>query len=169
MKKLFSLVLSVVFLFSLAAPVSAAAPLPTIEAVIQEANQYGPVPRSFLSEQASVSLIPLQPSQARYTYVSYVAAGFLIEDGTAYCGGIVSLYEPLDFDYKIQLQKKSGSSWTNVKTWTHSGNEHDSTEDSYKLTQSGEYRCCVTAYVKNANGVFVEKVPCTSGSEYYSK
>lgn len=172
MKKLAALFLSIALLCTLALPATAQPPLgqagriPTVEEVIAEAASHGEVPYSFLYGQVSVEVIP---SLYRYDYVDFVAAAFTITGGTAYCGGIVSMQGDYDFEYKIQLQRKSNSSWTTVKTWNHSGNGYDSTEDSYTLTKSGDYRCLVTAYVKGSNGAVVEAVPCASGSEYYSK
>lgn len=122
MKKLLSILLSVLFIVSLMAPGSCLA----------------------IGEESSESPENLM----RYTLTSSISAGLSISGGTAHVTGIVNAkYASAHCSVTVKLQKKdSNGAWHSVKTWSSSGTLSASAGGDVSVT-SGSYRTCVLGTV----------------------
>jgi len=87
-------------------------------------------------------------SPMRYSLTSSISAGLSISGGTAHVTGNVSAkYASAHCSIKVQLQKKdSNGVWHGVKSWTNSGTLGVSAGGDVSVS-SGSYRTCVTATV----------------------
>lgn len=122
MKKLLSILLSILFIASVMAPGLCIA--------IGEASYESPEPPN------------------RYSLTSTISAALSISGGTAHVAGNVSAkYASAHCSIKVQLQKKdSNGVWHGVKSWTSSGTLSASAGGNVSVS-SGSYRTCVTATV----------------------
>lgn len=122
MKKLLSILLSVLFVVAVMAPGFCLA----------------------VGEESSET--PENPM--RYTLTSSISAGLSISGGTAHVTGNVSAkYTSAHCSIKVRLQKKdSNGNWHSVKSWSNSGTWGTSAGGDVSVT-SGSYRTCVTATV----------------------
>lgn len=122
MKKLISILLSVLFVVTVMAP------------------------GFYLAVGEESSETPENPM--RYTLTSSISAGLSISGGTAHVTGNVSAkYTSAYCSIKVQLQKKdSNGVWHSVKSWSNSGTWGVSAGGDISVT-SGSYRTCVTATV----------------------
>lgn len=122
MKKLLSILLSVLFVVAVMAPGFCLA----------------------VGEESSET--PENPM--RYSLTSSISAGLSISGGTAHVTGNVSaMYASAHCSIKVRLQKKDNNGvWRGVKTWTSSGTLSASAGGDVSVT-SGSYRTCVTATV----------------------
>lgn len=83
----------------------------------------------------------------RYNLTSSITASLSISGGTAHVAGIVSAkYASAHCSIKVQLQKKINGTWYGIKSWTSSGTLSASAGGDISVT-SGSYRTCVTATV----------------------
>lgn len=83
----------------------------------------------------------------RYNLTSSITASLSISGGTAHVAGIVSAkYASAHCSIKVQLQKKINGTWYGIKSWTNSGTLSTSAGGDISVT-SGSYRTCVTATV----------------------
>lgn len=104
-----------------------------------------------------------------YTYTSLVDTVLKISDGDAICS--TSVYGKNASITKITitqtLQKKSGSSWIDVWSWTNTNYSwnYDYTNYHYPLTKGTTYR--VKSYVKVYSGSNYETIYSYSGSVTY--
>lgn len=88
--------------------------------------------------------------QPRWTTLSTVNASLTITDSNAYCKTTVTTGSRCTITATMKLQKKSGSSWVTVKTWTGSATDavRLSLGKNYTIS-SGTYRVYSTV---SANG-----------------
>ena len=90
--------------------------------------------------------------QPMYTHILLLEAGVAVESsGKATCSGMV---RPSSLDYDcyltVELQKKSGSSWSSVATWTEQDlNGYGAELEEYRYVTQGTYRVKSTCVVKN--------------------
>ncbi|HWQ51434.1 MAG TPA: hypothetical protein VN369_06475, partial [Terriglobales bacterium] len=95
----------------------------------------------------------------QYAYISALISALEINSsGKAVCAGAVILTSNNNsVELTVTLQKKSGSAWSAVKSWTEWGEGKDGVtmENSYYVI-SGTYRVAVTAKVYNSSGTLVE-------------
>lgn len=122
MKKLLSILMSVLFIVTLMTPGLCLA----------------------VGEESSES--PENPM--RYTLTSSISASLSISGGKASVAGRVSAkYANANCSITVQLQKKDSSGvWHNVKSWSNS-NSHATSAGGKVSVSSGSYRTCVTATV----------------------
>lgn len=123
MKKLLSILLSVLFIAAVMAPGLCLA----------------------IGEESSES--PETPM--RYTLTSSISAGLSISGGKAHVtGNVCAKYASASCSIKVRLQKKDSSgAWHSVASWTNSGTWSTSAGGDISVT-SGSYRTCVTAVVR---------------------
>lgn len=123
MKKLLSILLSVLFIVAVMAPGLCLA----IGEESSEAPENHPM---------------------RYSLTSSITASLSISGGKAHVAGNVSAkYASAHCSIKVQLQKKdSNGVWHGVKSWSNSGTWGISAGGDVSVT-SGSYRTCVTATV----------------------
>lgn len=122
MKKLLSILLSVLFVVAVMAPGFCLA----------------------VGEESSEK--PENPM--RYTLTSSISAGLSISGGTAHVtGNVTARYASAHCSIKVKLQKKdSNGVWRSVKSWSNSGTLCVSAGGDVSVS-SGSYRTCVTATV----------------------
>lgn len=90
--------------------------------------------------------------QPMYTHILLLEAGLAVNSsGKATCSGMV---QPSSLDYDcyltVELQKKSGSSWSTIATWTEQDlNGYGAELEEYKYVTQGTYRVKSTGVVKN--------------------
>lgn len=84
----------------------------------------------------------------RYSLTSSITASLSISGGIAHVAGNVSAkYASANCSIKVQLQKKnSNGAWRTVKTWTSSNTLSTSAGGNYSVS-SGSYRTCVLGTV----------------------
>ena len=83
----------------------------------------------------------------RYTLTSSISAGLSISGGSAHVtGSVSSMYTNASCSIKVQLQKKINGTWYGVKSWTNSGTWSTSAGGDIAVS-SGSYRTCVTATI----------------------
>lgn len=87
-------------------------------------------------------------SPMRYSLTTSITASLSISGGTAHAAGNVSAkYASAHCSIKVKLQKKdSNGVWHTVKTWSNSGTLGVSAGGDASVS-SGAYRTCVTATV----------------------
>lgn len=122
MKKVLSILLSVLFVVTVVTPVFCLA---------TEEESY--VPPEIIDE---------------YTLTSSIGASLSINGSTARATGIVGAkYPGASCSIKVTLQKKDSSGvWRGVKSWTNSGTTSVSAGGNYTVS-SGSYRTCTTATI----------------------
>lgn len=121
MKKLLSILLSVLFIVAVMAPGLCLA----------------------VGEESSET----PETQMRYSLTSIITASLSINGGTAHVAGNVSAkYASAHCSIKVQLQKKINGTWYGIKSWTSSGTLSASAGGDVSVS-SGSYRTCVTATV----------------------
>lgn len=82
-----------------------------------------------------------------YELTSSIIASLSISGGSATVAGRVgSKFSGASCSVTVKLQKKSGNSWINVKTWTSSGTSSASAGGTYSVS-SGSYRTYVSAVI----------------------
>ena len=99
----------------------------------------------------------------RYTLTSSISAALSISGGTARASGNISAkYSSAYCTIKVQLQKKgSDGAWHAVKTWTNSGTWSTSAGGNVSVS-SGSYRTCVLATVTyNGSTEYTNKYSAT--------
>lgn len=84
----------------------------------------------------------------RYNLTSIITASLSINGGTAHVAGLVSAkYANAQCSIKVKLQKKdSTGTWRSIKTWTNSGTLSTSAGGDISVS-SGSYRAYVSAVV----------------------
>ena len=98
-----------------------------------------------------VSAIEIQP---RYTYADYVDAYLDVSGGTAYVDAEAAGKSNVNsIRMTVTLQKKSGSSWTSVRSWTESDSSDFVSLSKEASVSSGTYRVRVTATFNNSETV----------------
>ena len=122
MKKLFCILLSVLFIAAVMAPGFCLA----------------------VGDESSKS--PENPM--RYSLTSSISAGLSISGGKAHAtGNISAMYTTAHCSITVKLQKKDSSgAWHTIKTWSNSGTWSSSAGGDYSVS-FGSYRTCVTATV----------------------
>ena len=100
----------------------------------------------------NTSNIPIITPQ--YTYINSASSLLTISDGTATIkGSVQKTPSGKNISLTCTLQKKSGSTWTNVKSWSDSSTTDPSVYISEKYTVSkGEYRVKTNYSVSGTNG-----------------
>ena len=100
----------------------------------------------------SASDIPIITPQ--YTYINSASSLLTISDGTATIkGSVQKTPSGKNISLTCTLQKKSGSTWTKIKSWSDSSSTAPSVYISQKYTVSkGEYRVKATYSVNGTNG-----------------
>lgn len=83
-----------------------------------------------------------------YSLTTTISASLSINGGTAHAAGAVGCrYANGHCSITVKLQKKdSNGAWHSIKTWTNSGTLATSAGGDYSVS-SGSYRTCVTATV----------------------
>ncbi len=145
MKKTISVLLCVVFIFSLF--------IPSALATSPEPDDPDPV----------------DPDE--YTRVTMIYAALSIDsDGTAHCTGLVyPTYSSDTVTLTVRLQYKSGSTWHNYRTWStvDSGISLSIDEDATVSPYYTTYRVRVSAECVSATGGASETVYCNSPIKTY--
>lgn len=98
--------------------------------------------------------------EPRYVGVSGSNCRLSISSKNAACTGTATLKSGYSSKLTLILQKKSGSAWSTVQTWSGSGS---SIRKSCKVS-SGTYRAVFTAKIYNSSGKYVETVTATSAT-----
>ena len=104
-----------------------------------------------------------------YSYTSSIYSGLTISDGDAICSTSIKGYNSVVTKITVTqtLQKKSGSSWVDVWSWTNTVYDYRYTYTNYHypLTKGTTYR--VKAYVKVYAGSNYESMYSYSDSATY--
>ena len=90
----------------------------------------------------------------RYTYINSASSMLTISDGTATIkGSVQKTPSGENISLTCILQKKSGFTWKNIKSWSDSSSTDPSVYVSQKYTVSkGEYRVMTNYSVSGTNG-----------------
>lgn len=100
--------------------------------------------------------IPITPM---YDYTGQVQAVLEINSGTATCMGSVSASNASNkVSIQVILQKKVGTKWSNVDSWSSSGTGSASKKGTKSLTKGYQYKVVVTGQIKNSKGKVLEDV-----------
>ncbi len=92
-----------------------------------------------------------------YIGIGDIRATLIIKSGQASCEGTVTLNSTsYKADVTTTLQKKNGSSWTYVDSWSKSGSIHVAAGGSATIIQNNTYRVKVSVTVKDLSGNVVE-------------
>lgn len=97
--------------------------------------------------------------EPNYVGLQSVTSGLSITNGTATCkGSAKAKYTNYSLNLTMQLQKKNGTTWSNVSQWTGSGTGvlGVSLNKTRSGLTSGSYRVKVTVKVYNGSGSLVE-------------
>lgn len=104
-----------------------------------------------------------------YSYTSTITTSLSISDGDAICNTYVAGYYSSTSKITITqtLQRKSGSSWVDVRSWTNTKYSwyYDYTNYYYPLTKGATYR--VKSCVKVYEGSNYETIYTYSGERTY--
>ena len=100
-----------------------------------------------------VSAIEIQP---RYTYADYVDSWLDVSGGTAYVEAeAAGKSNVTSIRLTVTLQKKSGSSWSSVRSWTESDSSDFVSLSKELSVSSGTYRVRATAVFNGSETVTV--------------
>ncbi len=138
MKKLVSILFSVVLIFSVIAPAYAE----DLETPVED------------------------PIIEEYQGIRYITADISISVSSATCYGVVDGRSSYSYSMTVYLQKLSGSNWNSITSWSASGSGNlgvSLTKTKNGLT-SGTYRCKVYVSVYDSNGQFIESATVCSRS-----
>lgn len=95
--------------------------------------------------------------EARFVSLAKVSADVVMNGKTATCYGSAKTMSSNDTLLMIMtLQRKSGSSWTAVASWSKTDDRMVSLTKEKSGLSSGTYRVQVYVGVYNANGAFIE-------------
>ena len=121
MRKLLSILLSVLFIVAAMAP-------GVCLAIAEESDESSENP-------------------TRYSLTTSITASLSISGGKAHVAGrVTAKYPSANCSITVQLQKKISGTWYAVKTWTNSGTHGISAGGNVSVT-SGSYRTCVLGTV----------------------
>ena len=99
--------------------------------------------------------------QLFYVYAKNVTANLTIDSsGNATCRGLITLRDSsYTVTITVKLQKKSGSSWTTLATWSDSGDGYAgaSAGGTKKVSSGYSYRVSVSTVVKDSSGTVIER------------
>lgn len=134
MKKVITLLLSVVLVFGAAAPAALAA--------------------------ADVKAADVEDVQPRYARIRTFVTDFSIDSSwKSTCYFYVKSSVSTDtVDLTMELQRLEGESWKTKKTWTTSDTYSATLDKDWYVTPGYEYRILVTALIYDANGTLLEMV-----------
>ena len=107
----------------------------------------------------------------RYTNLMSASASIEIKESTGRvaCGmNAVSRGTTDTLKVTLALQMLSGNTWSNVKTWTTSGENTISMMKYYYISQAGTYRVQSVTEVYDSDGNYIESATATSTSKSYS-
>ncbi len=100
--------------------------------------------------------------QPRYSYFGTVSVGVSLKDGNVVGNGsYTSFADGIDVMFIVAIEKKSGSSWTQVHytSRTYSpGKGGNLLSTTYKNPPSGTYRAATTAMAVNSSGKILEAI-----------
>ncbi len=138
MKKLVSIVFSVILLISIITP-----------AYAEELDT--PVEDPIIEE---------------YQGIRQITSDISISGSSATCHGVVVGKSSYSYSMTVYLQKLNGSTWSNIISWsaTGSGNLGVSLTKTKSSLASGTYRCKVCVSVYDSNNEFVESATVCSRS-----
>ncbi len=106
-----------------------------------------------------------------YSYTGYVTTTLFFVDGSAMCDTYVEGFYNLTTKITITqtLQRKSGSSWVDVWSWTNTENYwyYSYTNYNYPLIDGATYR--VKSYIKTYSGSSYETIYSYSSEKTYSE
>ena len=95
-------------------------------------------------------------SQPRYTYADYVDSWLDVSGGTAYVEAeAAGKSNVTSIRLTVTLQKKSGSSWSSVRSWTESDSSDFVSLSKELSVSSGTYRVRATAVFNGSETVTV--------------
>ncbi|MDU7477791.1 MAG: hypothetical protein E7L01_31295 [Paenibacillus macerans] len=104
-----------------------------------------------------------------YQYISVLSSSLSIgKTGKAVSSGNVYYPDSYDSTLSIELQRKNGSKWSVVKSWSESftGKGSHSLEEEYYVTSGNTYRVVTTAKIKDGNKI-LETATRTSSEVTY--
>ena len=103
-----------------------------------------------------------------YAHTRAVRADISVSSGTATCtGSATSIQSGNTVSITVTLQRKSGSSWVNVSSWSISEKGYAGLSKTKSLTRNNTYRVTTTAQIKNGSGVVLENASATSNPYTY--
>ncbi|WP_432619018.1 hypothetical protein [Butyricicoccus sp.] len=106
-------------------------------------------PIALASETTSNADSPIAPCN---TYISYSACSLKVSGNTLTAYGMVNANTSVNkCSIKLVLQKKSGTSWTQVAEWSGSKNSNSYTLSQKRNSSKGTYRAVATVKVWNGN------------------
>jgi hypothetical protein len=76
----------------------------------------------------------------QYVSLESVSSSLSISSGKATCKGVVIGASGKTCSVQVTLQKKSGSSWLNVKTWSATGSTACTASGAYAISKGTSYR-----------------------------
>ncbi len=107
-----------------------------------------------------------------WTYISWVGAGFSIDDNYGKCTGSYELYSDMKSEITISLMKsKDGKSWSTVESWSTTNYDYSPSslnKTSTKELEHGYYYRTHTQVQVYSNNKVVETGNSFSDSKYYS-
>jgi len=117
---------------------------------------------------AQPTLPGMAPDTYRFARINVFHVDLSISNaGLANCYALVKLLFTSDtVKLSITLQRQSGSSWSEVKSWSTSGSGSVSLEKEWYVT-TGTYRVYATAQVYNSSGTLLETAIAISNSVQY--
>lgn len=80
----------------------------------------------------------------QYVNLRNVTASLSISNGTATCNSKLTMQTNKSCSITMTLQKKSGSSWENIKTWSKSGTGDLALKESRSVPKGETYRVKAT-------------------------
>ena len=94
--------------------------------------------------------------EPRYKAVQIIAMKLTISDsGRAECYTNVQIGEDYTVELEVKLQKLDGK-WTDVHTWTTTGEELITIDEPWYVVRGYDYRLRITATVHDQYGNFIE-------------
>ena len=100
--------------------------------------------------------------QPRLAYFSSVYSTISYSSGRILCqGDYTSFASGIDVTLLVALEKQSGSSWVQLKSWSQTfspGQGSNIVSGSYNSPSSGYYRTVTTAMALNSKGTILEAV-----------
>jgi len=103
------------------------------------------------------------PVSARWMHTMSVSCDVTFSGRTATCTGEINAHTGATISATLTLQKKNGSLWDHVTSWTKTGTTYITFNEKYTVSSSGTYRVIITGKVTR-NGTS-ENVSAASGEK----
>ena len=122
-----------------------------------------------MAEEMDTAMPETEEVTPRLSTISMTSVTISINDSTGIASCDVLCYAKSNYTIEIvcKLQRKVGSTWTTLKTWSTTGTTLASLSEIWAVSRGYTYRAYATFYVYDSNGVLLETVSNSNSQAFY--